>query len=307
MGNPSYACKQLILTRLLMAFVLSGLCLVCSPPLVQAAEMPMIPSCELVPIDEAQVPAQEAGVLTKILVREGDAATVGQLLAQIDDAIPRAQQDVAKYKLEVAKRQADDDVDVRFATAAAAVAKAEYQEAMESNEKTPGTFPRAEVRKRLLDWHKMELSIEKAKKDMAVAGWQAKVAGAELNAAAANVARRRIEAPLDAVVVELTQHVGQWVQMGEPVMRLVRMDRLRINGVLDAGKYRPSEIQDRPVRVEVMIPHIGSQVFAGKIVYVKPLIENGDLQVRAEVQNHQQDGVWVLNPGMNAKMTIELK
>ena len=118
-------------------------------------------------------------------------------------------------------------------------------------------MPQSEVLRRLLDWHKMELSIEKAKKDQIVARLEAKMAEAELRTAEANIERRQIVAPswfdreghpLDAVVVELNQHVGQWVQIGEPVMRLVRMGRLRVNGVLDAKQYRPSEIQGSPDR-----------------------------------------------------------
>ena len=92
------------------------------------------------------------------------------------------------------------------------------------------------------------LSIEKAKKDLDVAGLQKQVSEAELEAAEANLERRRLIAPLDAVVVELTRHEGEWVQAGDPVMRLVRVDLLRVEGFLNAKNYRPSEIQGRPVR-----------------------------------------------------------
>ena len=292
----------------LMAFVLGGLWLISSPSLLRAADTATIPNCEIKPDDEAQIPAQEAGVLTKILVREGEQVAAGQLLAQIDDAIPRAQRDVAAFKLEAEKRKAEDDIDIRFASASAKVAEAEYNQAMEANRNVKGTVPQAEVRRRLLEWHKMVLSIEKATKDMKVAELQAKVAQAELEAATANVERRRIVAPLDAVVIEFSRHLGEWVQAGEPVMRLVRVDRLRVTGVLDPKEYRPSEIQDRPVHLVVTLPHEKRpQEFAGKIVYVNPDVAGGLMQVRAEVQNRKQDGVWILNPGMNANMTIELK
>jgi multidrug efflux pump subunit AcrA (membrane-fusion protein) len=306
-----------------MVFIFGGLLLVSAPfllaagdtPPVRSADVATIANCALAPEQEAQVPAQEAGVLTKILVREGDSVTPGQQLAQIDDIIPRAQQDVAKYKLDVARKQAEDDVDVRFATAAAAVAKADYEQAMEANEKVRGTVPQAEVRKRLLDWHKMVLSIEKAKKDMAVAGLQAKVGEAELNAQIANVERRRLVTPtwrgetiVAPIVVALSRGWGGGVKIGGRVMRLVRIARLRGDGVLDAKEYRPSDIQDRPVQISVLLPHAGGrQTFAGKIVYVKPVIEGGTLQVRAEVENRKQDGVWILYPGMTAEMTIGLR
>ena len=51
---------------------------------------------------------------------------------------------------------------------------------------------------------------------MDVAGLQAQVSEAELKAAEANLERRRLIAPLDAVVVELSRHEGEWVQAGDP-------------------------------------------------------------------------------------------
>ena len=91
-------------------------------------------------------------------------------------------------------------------------------------------------------------------------------------------------------------------------MRLVRVDRLRVEGFLNAKDYRPSEIQGRPCSVVVTLARGQRETFPGKIVYVKPLVEaGGEFLVRAEVQNRQEDGVWVLSPGLNAEMTIQLK
>jgi len=281
---------------------------VCVSQRVAAAESVTLSNCLLALDEEAQVPAQEAGMLTKILVREGQQVATGELLAQSDDAIPKMQHAVAQFKLKVAEREAQDDVNIRYASAAADVAKADYLQAEEANKKVPGTVPQAEVRQRLLKWREMELSIEKAQKDMAVAALQAKVADAEVQAAAVNLARRRLTAPLDAVVVELTKHEGEWAQAGDPVMRVVRIDRLRVEGFLNAKDYRLAELQNRPVSVAVKLARGQTETFPGKIVYVKPMVEaGGEFLVRAEVQNRKQNGAWVLSPGLNAEMTIELK
>jgi multidrug efflux pump subunit AcrA (membrane-fusion protein) len=291
-----------------IAALLSGLWLVFAPSFVQAADTVTLPNCLLALDEEAQIPAQEAGVLQKILVREGQRVSEKELLAQIDDTIPRLQELVAGYKLDVARKQATDDIDRRFAEASAKVAWAEVQQAKESNQKVEHVVPAAEVRRRVLEHEKMVLSIEKAEKDLAVNALQAKVAQGELDAAKANMERRQLVAPLDAVVVELTSHVGEWVQVGQPVMRLVRMDRLRVEGFLNAKNFRPFEIQDRPVTVVVTLAHGQRETFPGKIVYVKPLIEaGGEFMVRAEVQNREENGAWVLSPGLNAEMTIQLK
>ena len=38
-------------------------------------------------------------------------------------------------------------------------------------------------------------------------------------------------------------HDGEWVQQGDTVMRLVRVDLLRVEGYLNAKDYRPSEFR----------------------------------------------------------------
>ena len=161
-------------------------------------------------------------MLMKIPVREGQQVAAGDLLAQIDDLIPQQQYNVANYKLKVAEKQATDDVDVRYAWAAYLVAKKKLEKYLEANTKTPGTIPETEVDLQRLERDKFLLSYEKAQKDLAVAGLQKQVSEAELQAADVNVKRRKMTAPLDAVVVELSRHEGEWVQAGDPVMRLVR-------------------------------------------------------------------------------------
>ena len=48
-------------------------------------------------------------------------------------------------------------------------------------------------------------------------------------------------------------------------------------------------------------------LFSGEIVFVNPLIEaSGAYRVWAEVDNHRHNGRWVLRPGMEAQMTIQL-
>jgi multidrug efflux pump subunit AcrA (membrane-fusion protein) len=288
--------------------LLMALCLFLSPAALRAADTVTLKNCLLSLTEEAQAPAQEAGVLVSIPAREGDQVVKGGLLAQIDDVIPQRQHDVARFKFEVAKKQASDDVDVRYAEAAFRYADAKVRRDQAANARTPGTVPEEAADEHRLDREKFRLSIEKARKDMAVAVLQASVADAELKAAAANIERRRLVAPLDGVVVELARHRGEWVQPGDTVMRLVRVDLLRVEGFLNAKDFHASEIQGRPVQVAVTLAHGQRETFPGKIVFVKPLVQaGGEFLVRAEVQNRRQDESWILSPGMSAEMTIQLK
>lgn len=291
-----------------VAFSVIVLCTALWPTFLHAADAVTLPNCLLSLEAEVQVPAQEPGVLKQIPVREGQQVAAGNLLAQIDDTLPKTQYNVAYYKLEVAKKEAADDIGVRYSTAAAKVAEAEYLQAVDANRRVTGTVPQAEVRRLLLKQREMDLSIEKAKKEQAVAALQVEVSGAELQAARANVERHQLIAPLDALVIELSRHEGEWVQPGDTVMRLVRVDLLRVQGFLNAKEYRASDIQGRPVQVVVTLARGQRETFPGKVVFVSPLVRaGGEFEVRAAVENRKEGDSWVLSPGLKAEMTIQLK
>jgi multidrug efflux pump subunit AcrA (membrane-fusion protein) len=292
-----------------LAFLaLSGLLFTTVLAIVQTVSVVTLPKCVLSLDEEVQVPAQEPGVLVKIPVREGQQVTRDELLAQIDDVLPQRQYDVARFKLEVAKKQARDRIEYDFAKAGYDVAVAKLQRSLKSVAMTPKSVSEDVIDEQRLEKEKFRLSIEKAQKDLDVNVLQQQVSEAELRAAAATVERHRLLAPLDAEVIELSRREGEWVQAGETVMRLVRMDRLRVGGYVNIKDIQPSDIQNRPVQVVVPLARGQQKTFPGKIVFVKPLIQvGGDFEVRAEVQNRRDGDSWVLSPGMPAEMTIQLK
>lgn len=258
-------------------------------------------------IEEAQVPAQEAGVLTKVAVREGDQVRRDHLLAQIDDTQSQMQHQVAQLEWRVANEQATNDISVRYAAAAAKVAEAEYQEGLEANDKVSGTVPQAEIRRLLLTWRRSELQIEQAELELRVAALQTQVRQAEVEAAAQNIERRRITAPLDGVVVKTYHHVGEWVEPGDPMCHIIRMDRLRIEGFLNSAAYSPAEVDRRPITVRVKLTGGREEQFTGKVVFVSPQDQaGGEFRIWAEVLNRMENDHWLLRPGAVADMTIHL-
>ena len=278
------------------------------PSVLFAADTVTLSQCTVSAEDAVLVSAQEAGVLQEIPVREGQEVKTGELLAQIDDLIPRMKQEVAKYKLQVADKEAADTINITYSKLAAEVAKNELEKANEANRRVKNAYPDIEVQRLRLEKDKMVLSIDKAVKEWEVAALQKSVSKAELDAAQADMDHRKILSPLDGLVVELLRRKGEWVQMGDQVMRLVRIDVLRVRGELDASKYTPADIEDRPVQVTFTLPGGHKETLSGKVVFVKPVISAGDtFLVRAEVQNRNQNGRWLLNPGRTADMTIQLK
>src|SRR6185312_2317349 len=65
--------------------------------------------------EEAEVPAQEAGVVTGVAVREGQRVKQGELLAQIDDQVARLAAEATRAKYDISRAKATNDVRVRYA------------------------------------------------------------------------------------------------------------------------------------------------------------------------------------------------
>lgn len=259
-------------------------------------------------IEQAEVPAQEPGVLMELNVREGQQVAKGELLARIDDRQVKKLHEIAKFKLDVALHEANNEVSVKYAKATQAVASAEYQQALDTNKRQANTIPAIEVRRYALKVDEATLQIEQAQHELKTAEISIGVRQGELEAAQLDVERRQITAPLDGVVVKRYLHEGEWVRPGDPVLRLIRMDRLRIEAYLDGKMISAGDVHGKPVTVEVTLAHGRREQFPGKIVFVNPIIEGGSrFLVWAEVINRKENDQWLMWMGQDARMTIHWK
>jgi hypothetical protein len=58
--------------------------------------------------------------------------------------------------------------------------------------------------------------------------------------------------------------------------------------------------------VEWQLPGGEKRELTGKIVFVSPMLQTaGDYRVWAEVDNRQEDGQWLLQPGQIVNMRVE--
>ncbi len=136
----------------------------------------------------------------------------------------------------------------------------------------------------------------------------AKVQEAAVQAADENIFRRQIVAPFDGTVLEVfsrSQRMGQcWG--GRAAAGPTRP--ITSDGFLSGSDFDSAEIAGRHVTVEVELARGRRVAFHGRVVFVSPLIQHGNkFRVRAVVANERQDGHWLLRPGMEATMVIDLR
>jgi multidrug efflux pump subunit AcrA (membrane-fusion protein) len=269
---------------------------------------------------DVDIPAQEAGVLMKFHVREGSIVDVGADLAKIDDADAQVRLKSAQLELTVAKKEAENDINVKAAKAAYAVADAELIQSMQVNKNAPGSIPETQIEREKLTKIRANLQIDVAELEYEVAQLTSDVRQAQVDVGNLSVNRRQVKSPIAGVIEQRYKDVGEWVQPGDPIMQVIRMDQLRIEGFLRADEVLPTDVLDKEVSVEVVFRKTAAsqavgdetgnsllQPFKGSLVFVSNQVQaGGEYKVWAEVKNRQTpDGQWVLRPGMVATMKIK--
>lgn len=261
-----------------------------------------IDSVLVTPMDQADVPAREAGVLTTIAVREGQMVAEGELLAQIDETEAQLTKERAAIELEIALKEAANESAVRFAEKTLEMAEAEARRAGDAVERFRKSVSQTELDQLQRAVERGGLEIEQARHDLEVARLKSRLKENELKAAERNLERRRIVAPIAGVVVEIKGRRGEWVEPGETVARIVRLDTLRAEGFAGAREVN-THSTGAPVTLTIDLPGQPRAEFAGELAFVSPEIDpvNGQVRVWAQVVNREL----LLRPGLRATMVID--
>ena len=245
-----------------------------------------------------------------------------------------------KNKLEVAARisqkQAESDVAVRLAEKSKDIAKYELDRAQKAKESFSGSISNSELNRLMVLFDQRTLEIEKAQEDRAisilkpqgdlaavqqqaeaiartqslaaekrqeqqVAQASLALAKSELAEAKLQLERRRLKAPFAATVVAVIRQPGEWVEPGSIVLRLIQLDRLRVEGFVSADQA--TGIQSGQ-RVRIVFPGNVGKPVSGEITFVSPEVEPVNQQVRiwAEFENPERR----IRPGLVASMEVAL-
>ncbi|MBM81578.1 MAG: hypothetical protein CMJ78_13445 [Planctomycetaceae bacterium] len=252
-------------------------------------------------IDAVTVAPTESGKLTKVSVSEGDIVRKGTLLGQLDDEIERLELQRAATDLDIAKEQAENDVQIRYARKASQVADVELERAKESNDRVNNAVTQTELDSLRLLSEKAKLEIEQAEFEQRTAKLGLKLKANALDAARVKVARRKITSPIAGVVVEINHRAGEAVDTQSNAFRILNTSKLRAEFRLRASMASFS-LKGRPVKLLTRIAGNKETEFRGRVVFVSPEINalNGMVRVWAEIDN--PDGL--LRPGIEVPITI---
>lgn len=270
----------------------------------------VLENCLISAPDQALVPGREAGVLLQYneqIAREGFEVKKDDVLAELDNTDLLAKKEAAELAIEVAEAKAKSDAELEVAKKMKEVAEEEYAGAVAANKKNAQAFPANEVRRMKLQIDRAFHEIRLRETERENAARDAKVKRAELKAVNVELDRRQVKAPLDGVIVERLKHEGEWVQPGETIVKIVRIDRLRVEGFVLASAFSRQQVTGAPVTVSVELPGGQVETVDGTIEFVSPVTEaSGEYRVWTEVENRKSGKHWVFSPGTVAKMEVTL-
>lgn len=250
-----------------------------------------ITRCRIRLKDQVTLASDRPGILEFVEPSEGDEVEAAQRIAGLKD-------DVAAAQLAIVSKEAENDIEVRYATKEAEVSKAEYDKALEANRRVSGTVPQIEVLRLKLAMERSLLQIEQADHKFEVTGLNRSEAEAELET-------YKIEAPFQGVVTRIFKNKGEAVRQGDPIIELSSTRQVLVEGdveIRDVFHLRRGDL----VQVQLDIPdadlEIEDRSFEGKLVFVDVTVQpvSRKVRIRAEVDNADN----ILKAGLIARMVV---
>jgi HlyD family secretion protein len=216
------------------------------------------------PIEWMPVRAERSGVVTRVLVARGQQVTKDQPLVELDTRVASA--DLAKAQAAIQEAKAQEQVVTQGGRAGErqqidsdlARARLDLDAAQKNRDtlerlvaKQAATRQELETARQLVDQIQLRIQALEKSKAALVTGIDKEIAKARLQEAqsAAAVAQSNLDlsiirAPLDGTVYDFDLKQGSYVNPGDPIAKVGRLDRVRVTVYVDEpdlGKVREGE------------------------------------------------------------------
>ncbi|MCH1440402.1 MAG: HlyD family efflux transporter periplasmic adaptor subunit [Rubripirellula sp.] len=243
-----------------------------------------------------------------------------------------------EFKKRIADRKAENDVSVQASKKAELVAENELKRATESRRQFVDSVSQSEIDnlrlsyersvletkqaefERVIDGLQAEaeaeaasshqlgvdrytLELAQAKVDQRVQELQAQLQMHQLKLAELASSMQVIQSPINGVVVERYRNLGDWVKAGEPVIRVIRLDRLRAEGFITADQL-DSVVVGQKVQLTIQRSEKNTVQREGVVKFVSRELEpvSGEIRFWVEFDNASLDVL----PGMRLSLSLSV-
>ncbi|QNN24592.1 efflux RND transporter periplasmic adaptor subunit [Planctomycetales bacterium ZRK34] len=229
------------------------------------------------------VAAEESGRVTVGPAEPGTTVKQGEVVAQIDDALLKVNEQIAEAQIHEA--QADvDQMQAQLATASRSRKRLEQLVASDV------------ARQKELDDSRDSESVAQARLSLAQAALER--ARGNLQALKIQLDKTRVIAPFDAYITRKSTEVGQWVSPGDPVVELVETVRVKVK--LNVPQFMVDVVpMDEAVDLKI------DAVEAVRQAKVFSIVPDGDPQARTfRVLFKLDNPDGMIKPGMSASAQL---
>ena len=241
-----------------------------------------------------------------------------------------------QYKKRIADRKAENDVSVQASKKAELVAENELKRATEARRQFIDSVSESEIDNLRLSFERTVLETKQAEFERVIDGLQAEAEAEAANSHQLGVERytlelaqaqvdqrvqelqaelqqhqlelaelasslQMIQSPIDGVVVERYRNLGDWVKAGEPLIRVIRLDRLRAEGFISADQLDSIQVGQK---VQLTIQRTEKSIVerSGVVKFISRELEpvSGEIRFWVEFDNANLDVL----PGMRLSLSI---
>jgi len=258
---------------------------------------------------EVKIPAMESGRVAQVFVQTNAAVAAGTELARLDDRTLVIQRRAAVLRLNSARTEAIDDVERRYAETALAEAQAELDMNRSIQNDVRGAVPLTQMRRLRLAVERAELEVALATKRRQRADIEVQLREADLAVIDDQIANLRLVSPIDGIVLEFARSANEWIDKGQPIATIARIDRVHVHALVDGRMISPAVCTGLPVSVHWTDPRTGqSHSLRGKVLSVDPeMLPGHRFRLHAEIVNRMDPpstGQWQLRPGAEVRMKV---
>lgn len=191
-------------------------------------------SGNVVPIQTVKLSFKLPGVVSDVMVKEGDYVTAGQVIATMDQSDYRIKSRAANAEYQSARLQVDSEIPARINQA-----KAQYELTKTLYDRVKNLYGKNAVTQSQLDEITAKLTVDENTYKLAleakdIAETKLKMAEASMDYADSNVRDTIIYSPVNGVVLKKLAEAGEAIAAGYPTVVIGQVDRVWIEtGVPD--------------------------------------------------------------------------
>ncbi|TWU24401.1 multidrug resistance protein MdtN [Novipirellula galeiformis] len=260
---------------------------------------------------EVHVPCVESGRVAEVYVKLNEPIEANSLIARLDDRSLKIRHRASALRLEHARRTALDDVELRYAETALAEAKAELDSNRSIQNDVSGAIPLSHIRRLRLAVERGELEVALAKKRRVEAQVEVELREADVAMLDDQLHNLEITSPLLGTVLEVSHSPGEWIEKGQSIVTVARIDRLHVHALVRQDVLPLGQSRELPISVHWIDPHSGvEKTLRGKILSVDPqMLPGARYRLHAEIINQRDEADpsrWQLIPGVEVRMKVHL-